>query len=206
MVDLADATRGKVKQLNAPLGWTLAYIVSGFAVVPFQPSGMPALLYPPIAVGIAFLLRQGLGFWPMVAAADALVSLYQYGLSADALVVPVCTVIEIAVAIRILRTRGTLELRDHRDMAWLILACGGGALSGAALSTVTLGMITEAAPSWSNALAWWAGDAASSIALLPPILVLSDKLDSGDLPTHGCLRLGRLPQDKEQCVRFAHWG
>lgn len=27
---------------------------------------------------------------------------------------------------------------------------------------------------------------------IAPILVLSDKLDSGDLPTHGCLRLGRL--------------
>src|ERR1044071_4658641 len=79
VVDFADTPLSKLRQLNVPLGWAVLYLACGLLVVALQPAGSPALWYPPLAIGIACLLRSGLRYWPVVLAADLAVSLRQHG-------------------------------------------------------------------------------------------------------------------------------
>jgi len=177
LADLADTAFAKVRQLNASLGWALLYLACGLIVVRLQPGGAPALWYPPIAIGIALLQRCGIRYWPVVLAADLVVSLFQYGQTVDAIVVPACTALEAVCAVAVLNARRrAFAIADYRDLGWLALSCAGASLMGAALGTSLLFTAHGSQTfDWSMGLSWWIGDAASAISLLPLILILSEK-------------------------------
>ena len=187
-MDLANTAFARARQLNVALSWTLLYLVSGLLVAQLQPSGSPCLWYPPIAIGIAFIHRTGIRFWPLVFVADFMVSLYQFE-STDALVVSACTVIEIVGAVLALRRiRRNFGVADHRDLGWLALVCVGAAMAAATLGSSVIDV------GWGGWLAWWFGDAASSVVLLPVILVLLENAAERRLATSS------MPSNWEQAT------
>ena len=135
------------------------------------------LWYPAIAIGIACLLRTGLRYWPIVLAADFMVSLDQFGLVTGAAVVSACTVFEAVLAVLVVRTRKRhFGISDYPDLAWLVLACVAATFLGASLGSSMLALLGhEDTFNWSTWLTWWTGDAASSVSLLPLILIVCER-------------------------------
>ena len=54
------------------------YLAVGALVAWLQPTSGAALWYPPVAIGMAYLLRYGVREWPWIVLCDSLVSFFQY--------------------------------------------------------------------------------------------------------------------------------
>jgi signal transduction histidine kinase/integral membrane sensor domain MASE1 len=177
LVDLSHSALIKLRPLNAPLGWAALYLASGLLVALLQPADGPYLWYPPIAIGIVTMLRHGLRCWPLLLVADFFVSLRQYGTPEDALVLCVCTVIELVVAVYALRRfNPNFTISDHRDLARLSAICVATGFLGASLGSGTFHLIYGAdGLSVEEWIGWWFGDATSGVSLLPLLLVLTAK-------------------------------
>jgi signal transduction histidine kinase len=179
VVDFADTPLSKLRQLNVPVGWAVSYAVAGFLVAPFQQSGEPYLWYPPIAIGIASLLRTDLRLWPLLFLADLAISLYrQDGNTGEALTVAASNMVAVGGAAFALGTvRKGFEVADHRDLAWLALASAGASLLAVSSGSALLHALNggEALAAWHAWFAWWLGDMVSAISLAPLILVLTAK-------------------------------
>jgi signal transduction histidine kinase len=179
VVAFADTPLSKLRQLNPPLGWAVLFVACGLLVVHLQPAGTPVLWYPPIAIGVGCLLRSGLRYWPVVFVADLIVSIDQYGFATDAAVVSASTTLEAISVVLILHIRSrSFGISDHRDLAWLVLACVAGTFAGASVGSVVLEMLErEDSFTWSMWLTWGVGDGMSAVSLLPLILVLSERAE-----------------------------
>ena len=156
--------------------WLVAYLASGALVIVLQPHSGPALWYPPIALGMAFLYRSGSGWWPAIFAADFTLSYFQYQNGVvTAAVVAGNTVIEVLLGAGALRRiLGAERVLDYRRYIAIVAIAGIGATGvGATLGTLFMhGFSAPLAPaaleSWAR---WWLGDATTVLCLLPPFLL-----------------------------------
>ncbi len=172
MTDLTHTALAKASHTRAALAWTLLYVASGLLVVSMQTPGAAYLWYPSIAVGFVFLYRVGTRYWPMVLAADGLITFCQFGDALVALIASSCTILEAMLVVRILRAKAPV-LKDTRHLVWVIGACVAGPFAGATLGSAVVWILSDnvTASLW---LTWWAGDAASSASLLPLLLILTE--------------------------------
>ncbi len=170
------------RRLAEGLGWFAAYVGSGLAALWLQHGASPAFWYPPVAVGIAVLVRGGPGRWPIVLAGDLVISWLQYGPSpGPVLVVSTMTVVECVVPAWLFR-RMDLDpslRRGVRTLPLIAVFAVVGSLASATLGSLALRQLPQApAITWSSWFVWWAGDAVTTITILPAILVGLDRSPS----------------------------
>jgi len=155
-----------------------AYVLVGVLIVWTQPASGPSAWYPPIAIGMALLLRHGLRYAPVVFLADLIVSLIQYQSgSVVGLVIAGNTTLEAVCAAYLLHRAGVRpNLRRETDFLLLAVLAGGVAtLLGATVGTLALQWVSPDAsfsflPQWRT---WWVGDVTGVIVFLPAVLLLA---------------------------------
>lgn len=163
--------------------WIAGYIASGAFAIAFQPTTGAALWYPPIAVGMAFLVRLRLAWWPAIFVCDFFLSLVQYQSGpATAAVVAANTTIEVALGAYFVRRilADNRSLNHSRYLAVIALAGFFATGVGASLGSVLLTWLdsapkTNALVAWQH---WWLGDATSVLSLLPPFLLWHLRIDN----------------------------
>jgi len=174
-----------VKLPSLTLSWAwqivvsaLAYYLAGQLSLALSPSGMPVnLVWLPIGVALAVLLRWGLAMWPAVAA-GALALL----LGAD---VPAWLAATLAAghtagpaaAAWGLRRLGLRHALDRRQDLWryCVIGAGAGTLLTASNGALWLALSGLISPSRLPAawLYWWLGDAVGALLVGVPLLTLS---------------------------------
>lgn len=154
------------------------YVLVGVMIVLTQPATGPSAWYPPIAIGMALLLRHGLRYAPVVFLADLIVSVIQYQSgSVVGLVIAGNTTLEAVCAAYLMRLAGVRPtLRRETDFLLLAVLAGGVAtLLGATVGTLALQWVSPDSafsflPQWRT---WWVGDVTGVIVFLPAVLLLA---------------------------------
>lgn len=155
-----------------------AYVLVGVLIVVTQPASGPSAWYPPIAVGIALLMRHGLRYAPVVFLADLIVSMIQYQSgSVVGVAIALSTTFEAVSASYLMRLVGVRPtLRSETDFVLLAVLAGGLAtLVGATVGTLALQWVSPDTnvtflKQWRT---WWVGDVTGVIVFLPPVLLLA---------------------------------
>ncbi|MBI1396779.1 MAG: hypothetical protein GC151_12420 [Betaproteobacteria bacterium] len=167
------------RRVRSIAAWTLAYLATDALVLAFQPTSGPSVWYPPIAIGMAMLLRHGARFAPVVFLADLVIAHLQYGEGwIVAVIVAGNTLVEVLTATVLLRrVRFDSMLRRETDFFWLVVLAGGAAtLVGASLGSLLL-LPFSGDPGFDlfrQWVSWWIGDATGVIVFLPVLLLLTD--------------------------------
>jgi PAS domain S-box-containing protein len=171
VLQVSAARRSRVEWV----AWLAAYLAGGALSVALQPDRGPALWYPPIAIGIAAVLRLGPGALVLVLGCELAISTARFASPSAGAIVAVTTCVEAAV--------GWALLRGHPDVAMLrqpetflrVAAAGAVAAAVAALGgTFALGLVTTGAvyATPPEAFEWWFGDTTTLVTLLPALLAL----------------------------------
>lgn len=168
--------RGYIKAHVA--AYIAAYVLVGVLIVVTQPASGPSAWYPPIAVGIALLMRHGLRYAPVVFLADLIVSMIQYQSgSVVGVAIALSTTFEAVSAAYLMRLVGVRPtLRSETDFVLLAVLAGGLAtLVGATVGTLALQWVSPDTnvtflKQWRT---WWVGDVTGVIVFLPPVLLLA---------------------------------
>ena len=154
----------------------------------------PSLWYPPIAVGIACLVRRGLGLWPVVFVADLALSWLQYSQQLpQAAIVALNTTLECALAAALLaRLRFRTSLERGIDVVLMVgIAALFSTLVGATLGNL---LLQDLPPDGSRGGAmawftWWVGDSVSTVTLLPVLLVTTRRTAAAERPLRAGTKL-----------------
>lgn len=154
------------------------YVLIGALIVWTQPASGASAWYPPIAIGMALLLRHGLRYAPIVFLADMIVSIIQYQSgTAVGVVIAANTTLEAVIAAYLMRLAGFRpSLRRESDFVVLAALAGGVAtLVGATIGTLALKWVSGDAnlaftSQWRT---WWVGDVTGVIVFLPAVLLLA---------------------------------
>lgn len=166
----------------ALLAWVVAYVAVDVLVAVVQPEGVAAPWYPPLAIGVALLVRHGLAAWPLVALADLVAGVVVPGTAAvaagaDAVIVAAEAALVVVLAGRAVR-------HDPHDGAGVALRLLGAAtVATAAAATVgapVVSWLDDGAASWSAWRPWFLGDLTGIITVLPALLLILDRWDRRD--------------------------
>ncbi|MEQ1832623.1 MAG: PAS domain S-box protein [Candidatus Eisenbacteria bacterium] len=155
--------------------WLGSYLLLGAVVAWLQQGTGPSIWYPPIAVGVAFLIRGGVRCWPLVLLADFAVSFPQYGQQVpDALIVASNTTLECVLAAWFLGQphviAGSSTSRDFALKLGLLALLSTGV--GAGMGTLLLASWGHTSqPMLTVWLSWWLGDATTLLTLLPAVFL-----------------------------------
>ena len=178
-----DRSRGSAPQWMMLAGWFAVYVVVGAVTFLLQPVSGPAAWYPPVAIGVAFLWRRGLRWWPLVFAADSMVAVLQYRPHPwVTVVVAAVTALEAATAVVVLRRVGfDPRLRHPVDVLTLVGGCLAAAAVGATLGTALTQWVRAVEPGvtsvvhpWREQWQLWAiGDLTGLVTLLPLLFVVA---------------------------------
>ena len=144
----------------------------GLLAVIARPASMPTIIYPATGLGFAFLWRFGVRWWPALALAQYVVSLYASDSYAIAAVTTFIALVTWLILLRVLlRARVSPELSRIRDLIPFVTST----LLVTAMAGVLI-MVAEALFGESNlrnlvrdGTYWWAGDAIS-IAVFTPLV------------------------------------
>jgi PAS domain S-box-containing protein len=163
--------------LPVALGWFIAYLLAGSAVLLLQREVGASFWYPPVTLGILIVSRYGWRAGAIVLFADSIISSFQFGSPLAGTVVGASTLLEAGLAAALLaRSQVDLRLPDVRSLVRLFLL-------GAAVPTffgVTHGSlwllalgVNEPASVFYTWLTWWFGDAVTTTCLLPMLLIVA---------------------------------
>lgn len=149
--------------------------MAGLLVSTLQPASGTAIWYPPIAIGMAMLIRRGMGCAILVFLCDWVISFQQLEHRwLPATVLALNATIEAALGALL----GRLALsgdgfRSLTRFPPLLLLCGVCAtFAGAALGTLLFRLLGEGGSDWlPQGFIWWIGDATSVICILPLLLI-----------------------------------
>jgi signal transduction histidine kinase len=167
-----------IRRPLALLGVFLAYLGLGLLTLHPGVVGLPLDLRTTVwlssGVGLAAVLRMGLGVWPAVALAEALVTVTSGSSLLHGIGTALGNTVEVLAAGWLLRSAGLRpELRGGTDVAALVvLAAGAAAAVGAAISTGSLVVFEGLSrdryvPVW---VMWWATHANGMILVAPLLL------------------------------------
>jgi diguanylate cyclase (GGDEF)-like protein/PAS domain S-box-containing protein len=142
-----------------------------------QIDGGVSLIWPPIGIALAALLRFGVGVWPGVFAGSLLVALSTGWPFSLAALIAAGNTLGPALAAAVLQRDGLHVALDRRRDLWLFGAIGAAA---ATLSTASNGSFWLAASGtigWADAprvwAYWWLGDAMGALVVGIPLLTYS---------------------------------
>ncbi len=160
----------------APLGWSLAYLIVGFTIVSAQPTKGAALWYPPIAIGMALLVRYGLWVAPLIFLCDFVITRFQFDQSwrADA-IIALNTMFEASLGAWAVRSIVDSPIKRVAQYPLVIFFAGVlSTLIGATTGSLLLHWLEGG--SWGEHgrlwVYWFVGDASSVICLLPLLIYL----------------------------------
>jgi PAS domain S-box-containing protein len=170
------ASQGRRARGARDAAWFAAYVATGAIAVAMQRGSGPSPWYPPVAIGIACLLRGGFRRWPVVLVADLIVSWLQYDHQVGvAAVVAANTTLECVLAAWLLgRLAFDPTFRRSADLVLLVgVAALFSTLVGASCGSALLRLVPGASmPTPASWFTWWIGDALTTLTLLPAILLV----------------------------------
>ncbi len=141
-----------------------------------QPIAGVSPSYPPVSIGIAFLVVRGYRNLPWILACEFVISMFQYNAGFLAgLIVAMCATLECLIGAAFIKA-WIPSSRPHSAGAFVFAVIAGGGLStfvGATVGSLAL-QFAIGGPSetrWSSWQDWWLSDATSIFAFLPAILL-----------------------------------
>ena len=161
----------------------LALLYNGAAQVGYalQFSGpVAAIVWLPVGVGIAFLYRGGLSYWPGVLVGDLLANDYGTLPLGTALIQTSGNLLEVIVATLLLRrlVPGGDPLASVRGVGRMFVAIGAGAVVSAIIGTCAsfVGGVIDASEIPRVWRTWWMGDYCGALLVLPLALAWAKPL------------------------------
>jgi len=169
---------GAVSRLGARrtvLLWSVTYLGVGLVVALQENDIGQAAFYPPVAVGIAFLLVEGRRYWPVLLVLELVIASLQYHFEMPAAIVSaVVTVGEELVGTTLLIRLGfrrSIERPEDVVILGLVAAVVGGL--GATIGVALLEVVGYAQRLTDHWRVWAVGEASAIAIVLPAILLWS---------------------------------